>query len=70
MTVEQRYLQAVDTDSNISWAAIHASHQTAQDSPPTLGAMLPLFNDDSKSVAMIRHSMDVIKQAVQRLNPD
>ena len=70
MTIEQRYLQAVDSDSNISWVAYHASHQTAQDSPPTLGTMLPLFNEDSKSVAMIRHSMDVIKQVVQKLNPD
>ena len=31
--------------------------------------MLPLFYEDSKSVGMIRHSMDVIKQAVQKLNP-
>ena len=30
--------------------------------------MLPLFQDNSKSVAMIKHSMDVIKQAVQELN--
>ena len=42
MTVEQRYLQVVDGDSNISWAAYNASQQTAQDSPPTIGAMLPL----------------------------
>ena len=70
MTVEQRHLQAVDSDSNISFASYHASHQTAQDSPTTLGVMLPLFTEDSKSVAMIRHSMDVIKQAVQKLNPD
>ncbi len=31
--------------------------------------MLPLFHEDSKSVAMIRHSMDVIKHALQVLNP-
>ena len=31
--------------------------------------MLPLFPDDSKSVAMIRHSMDMVKKAVQELNP-
>ena len=30
--------------------------------------MQPLFNEDSKSVVMIRHSMDVIQQAVQKLN--
>ena len=70
MTVEERYLQAVEGDSNISWAAFHASNRIAQDRPPTIGAMLPLFSEDSKSVAMIRHSMDVIKQAVQKLKPD
>ncbi len=32
-------------------------------------AMLPLFPDDSKSVAMIRHSMDMIKQAIHEFNP-
>ena len=31
--------------------------------------MLPLFHEDSKSVAMVRHSMDMIKLAVQKLNP-
>ncbi len=68
-TVEQNYLQVVDHDSSISWAAYHASQQQVKDFPPTITAMLPLFHDDSKSFAMIRHSMDVIKQAVQELNP-
>ena len=35
----------------------------------TITSLLPLFPDDSKSVAMIRHSMDVIKRAVEHLNP-
>ena len=71
-TVEEKYLCDVDCDSNISWGAYHASQQLVNDSPlplPTITAMLPLFYDDSKSVAMIRHSMHVIKQAVQKLNP-
>ena len=56
-------------DSNISWAAYHANQQQAQGCPPTITAMLPLFPDDSKSVAMIHHSMDMVKKAVQELNP-
>ena len=71
-TVEEKYLCDVDCDSNISRGAYHASQQLVNDSPlplPTITAMLPLFYDDSKSVAMIRHSMHVIKQAVQKLNP-
>ena len=31
--------------------------------------MLPLFQEDSKSVAMIKHAMSVIQQAVNKLNP-
>ena len=67
--MQQRYLEVVHADSNISWAAYHASQQPVQDCPPTITAMLPLFPYDSKSVAMIRHSMDMIKKAVHELNP-
>ena len=35
---------------------------------PAISVMLPLFPDDSKSVAMIRHSMSVTKMAIQHLN--
>jgi len=55
----------------ISWSAYHASHQAV---PPTendvaLSSMLPLFHNQAKSVAMIRHSMDIVKKAVDILNP-
>lgn len=68
-SVKEKYLQIIDCDTNLSWAAYHASQQGVHDCPlTTVTAMLPLFHDDSKSVGMIRHSMDVIKQAVQKLN--
>ena len=67
--MEQKYLMAVDGDSNISWTAYHADRQPAQDISTSITAMLPLFHEDSKSVAMIRHSMDMIKLAVQKLTP-
>uniref|UniRef100_A0A1X7TS12 Uncharacterized protein n=1 Tax=Amphimedon queenslandica TaxID=400682 RepID=A0A1X7TS12_AMPQE len=67
--VEEKYMQDVTYDSNISWAAYHASQLEVHSCLPTITAMLPLFQDDSKSVAMIRHSMDVIKQAVDKLHP-
>ena len=31
--------------------------------------MLPIFQDEAKSTAMIRHSIDVIKDAANHLNP-
>lgn len=53
----------------ISWSAFHADNQTAKEVGVTITSLLPLFPDDSKSVAMIRHSMDVVKRAVNFLNP-
>ena len=48
-TVEERYLQTVDSDGNISREAFYANQQPAQDNPPAITAMLPLFHEDSKS---------------------
>ena len=57
------------TDENTSWSAIHASRQPqlARTISPT--ALLPLFLDSAHTVAMIRHSMDVVKNAVEHVNP-
>ena len=60
---------SMSTDDNISWAAFHASRQ-----PPDKGrticptALLPLFTECSHTVAMVRHSMDVVRSAVEHLN--
>ena len=62
-------------DESVSWAAYHADQQPKQPKHPEPGSsvaltsLLPLFYDQAKSVAMIRHSMDVIKRAVDILNP-
>ena len=55
----------------ISWAAYHASQQVALpgDSEVALISMLPLYHDQAKSVAMIRHFMNIVKAAVEVLNP-
>jgi hypothetical protein len=55
-------------DESFSWAAYHSKLQEV-DSPVAISSLLPLFPDNSKSVAMIRHSMDVVKLAVDSLNP-
>ena len=59
-------------DDIVSWAAYHADQQLRHPDPGSsvaLRSLLPLFYDQAKSVAMIRHSMDVIKRAVDILNP-
>ena len=53
-------------DDPIGWAALHANAQQPRDVDVTITSLLPLFPDDSKSVAMIRHSTDVMQRAVHR----
>ena len=52
----------------ISWSAYHADAHKAVIPPATINALLPLFLDNPHSAAMIRHSMDIVKAAVQHLN--
>ena len=53
----------------ITWAAYHASKQPPIEDPPAKSALLPLFYDKSATPAMIKHGMDVQRQAVEYLNP-
>ncbi len=63
-------IDILQVDETISWAAYHASLQpSTSDSSIALTSLLPLFHDEVKSVAMIRHSMNVVKKAVEILNP-
>ena len=56
-------------DDPIGWAAFHANAQQPRHFDVTITSLLPLFQDYSKYVAMIRHSMDVAQRAVHLLNP-
>ena len=56
-------------DGWISWSAYHADAHQAVIPPAAITALLPLFLDNAHSVAMIRHSMDIVKAAVQHVNP-
>uniref|UniRef100_UPI00358E92D9 uncharacterized protein n=1 Tax=Myxine glutinosa TaxID=7769 RepID=UPI00358E92D9 len=58
----------VDND-NTSWAAFHASQQPPDARVICPTSLLPLFLESAHTVAMIRHSMDVVKNAVEHLNP-
>jgi hypothetical protein len=55
-------------NNNLSWAAYHASNQELGNRVITPTALLPIFLESAHTVAMIRHSMDVIKSAVEHLN--
>jgi hypothetical protein len=58
-----------ETFENTSWAAYHASQQPPEDHAICPSALLPLFLESAHTVAMIKHSMDVIWNAVEHLNP-
>ena len=54
---------------NMSWAAFHANRHPREARPISLTAQLPMFHDSAHTVAMICHSIDVVKTAVEHLNP-
>ena len=61
--------EEIEKGDTIAWAAYHASQKTPTHGLPALCAMLPLFCEKSAAPAMIKHGMDVVKQATNLLNP-
>jgi len=53
----------------VSWGAFHSRDLSSSPSASAISALLPLFPDQAKSIAMIRHAMDIIKLSVNHLNP-
>ncbi|CAG2252228.1 unnamed protein product [Mytilus edulis] len=47
--------------TNISWSAYHAADLPEGNKLPAVSALLPLFHEQAKSVAMIRHSLNIIQ---------
>ena len=47
----------------VPWPAYHASIQTTEIPPAAIITLLPLFVENTHLVAMIKHSMDVVKVA-------
>ena len=43
--------------------------QEAIISPPAINALLPLLQNSKHSVAMIKHSMEIVGAAAQHLDP-
>ena len=59
----------VMADDMLMWAAFHSAKQVEKD-PPALTALLPIFfYEKAATPAMIKHGMDVIRQATTFLNP-
>ena len=56
---------------SLSWAAFHASRLAADRTTHLdVSSLLPLFPEEAHSEAMIRHSIDVVSQAVRFIDPN
>ena len=61
--------EEVEKRDAIAWAAYHAPQKTPTHGLPAFCAILPLFYEKSATLAVIKHGMDVVKQATNLLNP-
>ena len=53
----------------ISWAAFHACRPPTTAHIPAVISLLPIFYENAHSIAMILHAMNMIKAAVNHVNP-
>ena len=53
----------------ISWAAFHTCCQPTTAYVPVVISLLPMFYENAHSIVMILHAMNVIKAAVNHVNP-
>ena len=56
-------------DDKMVWSVYHALHQLSLDDLPSVCALLPLFYEKAATPSMIKHGMDVQRQAIAYLNP-
>jgi hypothetical protein len=61
--------ESLGKEEYLSWSAYHATMQPPPNYQVSRNALLPLFHEDSKSVAMVKHGMHIVKQATNVLNP-
>ena len=59
----------LEKDDFLSWAAYRASKSMLSSHEPAIISLLPMFIENAHSVAMIAHSLKVIKAAVNQVNP-
>ena len=52
---QEKVEDSFDGSLNISWSAFHSDRESEKDMLPSLTALFPLAEEQSKSVAMIRH---------------
>ena len=68
-TVKGNNENETQSEAFVSWSAYHAEYEADKDIIPAISVLLPLISESSKSVAVIRHCIDIIKKSVNALNP-
>ena len=53
----------------LSWPSYHGSLNRVQVTSPVISGLLPLFYEKASSLAMVKHGMEIQKQATEYLNP-
>ena len=61
--------ETLEKDDYLSWAGFHVSRQPPSTHTPAIILLLPMFLENVHSVAMILHFINVIKSAIQYINP-
>ena len=59
------------TRCSVTWSGYHSDKRKSDVSCVVTGSssLLPLFSEEAKSVAVLRHSMNVVKKSIDFLNP-
>ena len=56
--------------NNIPWSVFHVKKHHSSKTVPDISAMLPIWRDNSKSPATIKHILGVLGPAIEYLNPE
>lgn len=76
---EEKWLKRVDElllkekleeKDYLSWSAYFASEQNVVLRPNAITSLLPLFEDNAHTMAMIKHAMKTVKESTKFLNPN
>lgn len=76
---EEKWLKRVDElllkekleeKDYLSWSAYFASEQSRVLRPNAITSLLPLFEDNAHTMAMIKHAMTTVKESTKFLNPN
>lgn len=59
----------ITAEDTVTWSSFHSKMHRDSNNPPGITSLLPLFYEKADTPAMIKHGMDVIREATNFLNP-